>query len=161
MKRLCVSISVLSLVLLARAVCAMGLLQGQAGYIPKTTTNMGFTIMDQLGVTTAVEHGSIDGKNYVWGYNGMTLNMIPFDNIASISFTSLSDTSHVPAKLLNKLEGEPLNASVFLKNGSVVTLMVDGSLFCYGRTTYGYVRAKLSSLARIEDIRQIKKVTAR
>ncbi|MCL4558410.1 MAG: hypothetical protein M1491_07245 [Deltaproteobacteria bacterium] len=159
MKRVFISVLVLSsTVLLAGGTYAMGLLQGEAGYIPMTKTNRSFTIIDQLGTSTAVEHGSIDGKDYLWGYSGMILNMIPFDNIVSISFTNESGTSHVPAELLNKLDNEPLSAAVRLKDGTVVNITVDGSLRCYGRTTYGYVRAKLSSLYAIEGVKQIKRV---
>lgn len=161
-KALFLIVALASVALLVNRTHAMGILQGQADYIPTPETNIGFTIIDKLGVRTAVVHGSIDGRDYIAGYNGMILNVIPMINIASITFTNASIAAlHLPAELLDKLDNNPLIANINLKDNKVVTLIVDGSLLCYGKTQYGYIRVKLLSLDVIEDIKQLKKDTVK
>ncbi len=137
---------------------AMGIFQSDINYIPMPLTNIGFTIIDNLGVRTTVEHGSIDGKDYISGYSGLILNVIPLKNITSISFTETSNAkASLPANLIDKLDNKPLMAIVHLKDNKVLNIIVDGSLICYGKTPYGYVRIKLTLIDSIEDIRLIKK----
>jgi hypothetical protein len=137
---------------------AMGIFQSDIGYIPMPPTNISFTIIDNLGVRTTVEHGSIDGKDYISGYNGLILNVIPLKNITFVSFTETSNAkTSLPADLIDKLDNKPLMAIVHLKDNKVLNIIVDGSLICYGKTPYGYVRIKLTLIDSIEDIRLLKK----
>lgn len=152
----CALLALLLSLLAIRSTYAMGVLQGNADYIPTPATDIGFTIIDTLGIRTAVKHGSIDGKDYIAGYNGLILNVIPFNNIVSVSFTK---TTAVPEQLGEKLGSSPLTAVIHLKDRTVLHLTVDGSLLCYGRTPYGYIRVKLLSLYGIEDIKILKKDT--
>jgi len=133
---------------------AMGTIQGNIESIPIPKKDISFTIIDNIGTLTSVEHGSIDGKDYISGYNGLTLNVIPLDNIESIDFTK---TTKAPASILEKLDNNPVVATVHLKNGGILTILMDGSLLCYGKTPYGYVRIKLSLIDRIQDIKLLKK----
>lgn len=158
MKRLLYSMLVFAvLVLCAGKTNAMGIFQSDIGYIPMPSINISFTIIDNLGVRTAVEHGSIDGKDYISGYHGLLLNVIPLKNITSISFTKTTGAqASLPATLLDKLDNNPFVATINLKDHKTLTLVVDGSLICYGKTPYGYVRIKLSMIDRIEEIGLIK-----
>ena len=133
---------------------AMGIFQSDVGYIPMPQSNIGLTITDNLGVRTTVEHGSIDGKDYIAGYEGMILNVIPLKNIQSLSFTKTTD---VPKALMDKLDNNPLMAVIHLKDKTVLSLSVDGSLICYGKTPYGYIRIKLASIDRIEGLKLLGK----
>ncbi|MGC8578722.1 MAG: hypothetical protein ACP5JP_05395 [bacterium] len=133
---------------------AMDILQGNAESIPMPQKNIGFTIIDNLGTLTPIEHGSIDGKDYVSGYNGLILNIIPLENIKSITFTN---TTATPAPLLEKLDNAPILATLNLKDGKVLSIIVNGNLLCYGKTPYGYIRIKLSMIDKIEDIKLLKK----
>ncbi len=159
MKRLLTFVFLFVLTMLpASSIYAMGVFQGDMGYIPTPATNIGFTIIDTIGVRTYVEHGSIDGKAYISGYSGLILNVIPLDNIASVSFTK---TTGAPAQLMDKLDNSPLLAVIHLKDNKVLNIIVDGSLLCYGRTPYGFIRVKLSSLEGIDDIKIFKKQNPR
>ncbi len=133
---------------------AMGIFQSDVGYIPMPSANISLTITDNLGVRTTVEHASIDGKDYIAGYEGLILNVIPLKNIRSISFTKTTDA---PKVLMDKLDNNPLMAIVHLKDNTQLSLLVDGSLICYGKTPYGYVRIKLALIDRIEDLKLLGK----
>ncbi len=136
----------------ARTTNAMGIFQSDVGYIPMPLINISLTLTDNLGVMTTVEHGSIDGKDYITGYDGLILNVIPLKNIASISFTK---TTNTPAALMEKLDNNPLKAVIQLRNNKTLTIIVDGSLICFGKTPYGYVRIKLAMIDRIDSIKRI------
>ena len=133
---------------------AMGIFQSDVGYIPMPSSNVSLTITDNLGVRTTVEHASIDGKDYIAGYEGLILNVIPLKNIKSISFTKTTDA---PKVLMDKLDNNPLIAIIHLKDNTQLFLLVDGSLLCYGKTPYGYVRIKLILIDRIEDFKLLGK----
>lgn len=136
---------------------SMGIFQNNTDSIPIPAKNIGFTIIDSLGTLTQVEHGSIDGRDYISGYTGLVLNIIPLENIKSISFTG---PTNVPASLLEKLDNTPITAIVSLKDGKTLNLIVNGNLLCYGKTSYGYIRIKLSLIDKIEDIKLFKKEKA-
>ena len=136
---------------------AMGILQGDTGYTPMPATNIGFTVTDNLGVRTTVEHGSIGGKDYIAGYRGLILNIVPLVNVASISFTGATNP---PEPLLDKLNHTPLEAVIRLKDDTELVVLVDGSLRCYGKTPYGFTRIKLTLIDKIEGITLIKKHSA-
>ncbi len=133
---------------------AMGIFQSDVGYIPMPSANISLIITDNLGVRTTVEHASIDGKDYIAGYEGLILNVIPLKNIKSISFTKTTDA---PKVLMDKLDNNPLIAIIHLKDNTQLSLLVDGSLLCYGKTPYGYVRIKLILIDRIEDFKLLGK----
>ncbi len=161
-KILILMLALATITLFINRIYAMGILQGEADYIPMPKTNIGLTAIDQLGVRTTVEHGSVEGKDYISGYSGMILNVIPFINIKSINFTSTSiDTAKLSPVILDKLDNNPLIAIIHLKDAGVITLTVNGSSMCYGKTPFGYVRVKLSSLDVIEGIKQLKKDASR
>ena len=155
MKRFIYIVSVITVIaFFTNSAGAMGIFQSDVGYIPMPQTNISLTITDNLGVRTAVEHGSIDGKDYIAGYEGLILNVIPLKNIQSISFTKTTDA---PKTLMAKLDNNPLMAIIHLKDKAVLSLFVDGSLICYGKTPYGYVRIKLVSIDSIEDLKFLEK----
>ncbi len=158
MKKLLYSMLVFAVMMLfAGKTSAMGIFQSDIGYIPMPSINISLTVTDNLGVRTAVEHGSIDGKDYISGYHGLILNVIPLKNITSISFTKTTNAqASLPASLLDKLDNNPFEATINLKDHKTLTLIVDGSLICYGKTPYGFIRIKLSLIDRIENIVLIK-----
>ncbi len=151
-KLVCALAAIIAVMTFTGKTSAMGIFQSDVSYIPMPSINIGFTVTDNLGVMTTVVHGSIDGKDYISGYDGLILNVIPLKNITSIAFTA---TTHTPPALMEKLDNNPLKAIIHLNSNKSLTILVDGSLICFGKTPYGFVRIKLGMIDRIDSVKLI------
>ena len=153
MNRLSFIITFLMLMLPVQAF-SMGILGGKAERIPMPAKNLSFTVVDKLGVRTSVEHGSIDGKDYLSGYNGLILNIVPLSNITSIDFTN---AAHTPSGIMLKVDKHPVTAIVHFKDDKTLSLTVSGLWMCYGMTPYGSIQVNLESIDAVDNVKLIKK----
>lgn len=119
-------------------VMGMGTGKGNVSYkIPVPDKNFSATIIDSEGVSTKVSQITFDGRTYLAGYRGNSTVTIPFEKIASVQ-VGKSD------------ENYKVSASIVLKAGSTLNIMVDGRLPCYGSAEFGNVQIEFKDIKKVD-----------
>lgn len=130
------SLSVLML-LFGLFLLGMGSLGGRPeGTVPQPKENIRARIVDRSGVSTEVEHFSLEGRISLEGKRGQGEMTVLFKKLKGISFA--------------RVEGEAVPAELKFKNGGTLTLIVNGSSVFYGSTRYGAFRIRAGDIRKIE-----------
>lgn len=93
------------------------------------------TLVDQTDVSMNLKKVSCNGQTFVFGYLGRSQLSIDFEKISSILFF---------------LKQDKISASISLRDGNTVELIVEDDIPWHGVSTYADVRI---------DTRDIKKIT--
>ena len=103
----------------------MGNLGGApTGTVPKVDEEIKANVTDESGVVTTLEHFSLDGQTMIEGERGNASVTIQLRDIDSLSLR--------PSELKDKI-----TATIKLKNGQEIQLMLRKRLFFNGSTGYG------------------------
>ncbi len=133
MKRVALLLSVLAVVPL---MMAMGTFPGNGSTdrIPIPEKEFSATFVDQMDVTVECRDASIEGKTFVEGKKGEGVYIVDFDRINQVNF---------------RMQEDRLYATILLKDGNSLELVLNKERKAYGRAKYGTFQVKLSSLKRM------------
>lgn len=105
--------------------------------IPIPDKNFSATITDSEGVSTRVSQISFDGRAYLTASRGSSTVTIPFEKIASVQIGKTE-------------ENKKVSASITLKNGGTLNIMVEGAMPCYGVADFGNVKIEFRDIRKVE-----------
>ncbi len=127
----------LLLMMIALPCMGMGGLGGPPeGTVPETDVRIHASLKDRDGITTSLNQFSMNGKTYLDTLRGQGQLTIPFQHIATVTFTEVGD--------------EELKADVKLKSGNVMTLAIVSDAEFYGSTGYGAFQIKAKDVYSID-----------
>ena len=129
-------LTVLALLVSLPLLMAMG--SGESGAptrIPEPKTNYLVTLIDQGGTSVDLSHFSIEGVGFVSGEMGRGEMAVPFDKVKSVQ--------------IRQTQGD-LKATLRLKDGKEVKVVVKGDLKATGKTDFGNYRIPLNEVGSIE-----------
>lgn len=105
--------------------------------IPTPDKNFSATITDSEGVSTRISQISFDGRAYLAGSRGNSTVTVPFEKIDTV-------------QIGKSQENKKVSASITLKDGGTVNIMVDGGLPCYGVADFGNVRIEFKDIRKVD-----------
>ena len=123
-------------IMTASLLTGMGNLGGTPeGTVPKTEENFKARVVDRSGVTTEVEHLSLDGKVFLEGGRGEGKITIRFRDLKEVGFGAV--------------QGNEVAADLLFKSGEHQQLKVPKNALFYGDAGYGVFRIAAGDVSRI------------
>ena len=105
--------------------------------IPIPDKNFSATITDSEGISTRVSQISFDGRAYLTAARGSSTVTIPFEKVATIQIGKPE-------------ENKKVSASITLKNGGTLNIVVEGGMPCYGVADFGNVKIEFRNIRKVE-----------
>ncbi len=103
--------------------------------IPAPEKNYAAEVIDRLGVQTALQSFSFEGKIYLAGNYGSASVTVPFEKIGEIQFQGP--------------EGNEIGAKVILRDQKTVQVKVDKRAKFFGKTDFGTYQVESKDLKSI------------
>ncbi|MCX7770192.1 MAG: hypothetical protein N2202_03820 [Proteobacteria bacterium] len=126
----------LFLLLLFFILCGFGIFPEDENKLPDVVPNYKIQITDTDGYSIELTNVSINNLLYLSGKHSKADLVIDFKNIDKIIFKNLDEKN--------------LSASVYMKNGENISLLIKGNLKLKGKSKYG-----IFSIA-LKDLRELK-----